>query len=64
MNRSERLIKIVEKTKCKECGGKGEKECICGTCNGSGEGKTDGSKCPDCKTGTVSKECSKCKGED
>lgn len=48
---------------CLSCAGEGKIEMLCGICNGSGEGRYDGSKCFTCKgMGTVLVDCLDCNG--
>ena len=49
---------------CDECNGKGCVEVRCPTCNGSGEGMYDGSRCRTCKgSGVLTGECPHCAGD-
>lgn len=50
--------------KCEKCEGIGHVEMLCAACNGSGEGRRDGSQCAKCEgLGTCMVYCPKCEGE-
>ena len=49
--------------KCDECDGEGYASYICDTCNGSGEGRADGTRCQTCRgPGEGTELCRKCGG--
>ena len=55
---------MIEEEKCIKCDGVGQVEMLCSTCNGSGEGRRDGSRCANCEgLGTCMVYCPKCEGE-
>ncbi len=51
--------------RCETCGGEGTVDIMCSTCNGSGEGMYDGSRCYTCRGvgGWVDQTCPACDGE-
>lgn len=58
----EQLVSIEEK--CEQCYGLGHAELLCSMCNGSGEGRSDGSQCTQCDgMGTCMVYCPRCEGK-